>query len=73
MPLNNRTIDEMRPGDYVKTGYNQFEKIVSIDGHSRRKPSAGGFSVLTTSGNTISMFEARSYHKASDMLPGEIH
>lgn len=73
MPKESRDIREVGKGDYVKVGYNYYEKIASVSGVSSNgavaKPSEGGFSVTTESGRVVSMWQARSYHKAEDMLP----
>jgi hypothetical protein len=65
-----RTIQEMRPGDYVKVN-GEFERIASIYGVDPEtgrlaKPSEGGFGVITESGRNVSMWEAESYHKKLD-------
>lgn len=76
MPKQSRSVTELRSGDYVKTGRNTYEKIESIHGVGPggrlAKPSEGGFSVVTESGRTVSMWQAKSYHKAEDMHPDEI-
>ena len=66
------SIYDMEPGDYVKTTSGRLEKIVSIygirtnenGGKYPAKPSEGGFGVVTESGLNVSMWDAKSYHKA---------
>lgn len=64
-----RSIHDISVGDYVKVG-GKFEKIVSMYGIIEgrlAKPSEGGFGVITESGQTVSMWEAQSYHTAADV------
>lgn len=57
---------DVREATHVKVG-GRIEKIVSKSGidHEGRlaKPSEGGFSVTTESGQTVSMWNAQSYLK----------
>lgn len=71
-----RSIYDMTVGDYVKVD-GKKEKIVSIYGLNKQtgslaKPSEGGFGVVTESGRTVTMWEAQSYYKASDVEHGGV-
>ena len=61
-------IRDIVPGDYVKVEGGKKHKIVSIWGvyadGTLAPPSQGGFGVRLESGREITMWEARSYHKA---------
>lgn len=63
-----RSITDMNPGDYVKTGTGVYEKIVSVNGGVKPdEPLPKHWSVTVESGRIVDMYEARSYHKASDL------
>lgn len=69
MESSSRSINEMEPGDYVKTEFG-FEKIADIWGISKKgrlaKPSWGGFWVELEDGSKVDMWHARGYYKATD-------
>lgn len=69
-----RTIFEMEPGDYVKTGSDRYAEVKSVYGilapGKLAKPSEGGFGVITPGGGRVSMWEALAYCKRAD-LPEE--
>ncbi len=57
---------DVREATHVKVG-GQYERIVSKQGvrsdGSLARPSEGGFSVTTESGQTVSMWQAKAYGK----------
>ncbi len=64
--MENATIQDMVPGDFVKY-QDKLLEIKSIWGVSPEgwlaKPSEGGFGVVTTDGQTITMWQAQAYYK----------
>jgi hypothetical protein len=68
--MSSRAIQEMKPGDFVKTLDGEFKEIASIYGMDENghlePPSRGGFGVITTDGSNITMWDARGYFKKDD-------
>ena len=67
-----RSITEVGPGDFVKVGPGRFEEIARIEKDYGDRPptpktTPKRWTVVTTSGRRVSMWQARSYYKKEDL------
>lgn len=58
-------IQDVKPGDFVKTGPNSYQKITQVN-FQDRKNWAKGWTVSTSQGE-VGMMQARRYVRAEDM------
>ena len=64
------SITEVGPGDFVEVASGKFEEIANIEKDFGGRPSTATpkrWTVVTTSGKRVGMFQALSYRKKEDL------